>query len=220
MYPYIHMCICKYILNVLFDSYGTVNPTEYATGTVNSNEFSMGTVNSNEYTPGTVNSNSNLSIAPHDFDHEWITTVSLGGYLSPLDRSHYGKKTVWSAGTGFGGCRSESNPDEKMRKVEKELDCRAKYLLASLAEILNNKSIEQSHPFLGLSAYVLLCQENISQLLEYFVNNDSMLDICARNELYHQLESLLTAMKQYPDLLSILMGSYLHAPLHRVSHNI
>ena len=95
-----------------------------------------------------------------------------------------------------------------MRNVEKELDCRAKTLLTSLTDILNNKAMEQSHgshPFLGLSSYVLLSQENIlNRVLEYFMINDSMLDICARNKLYHQLVSLLTAMKQYPNLLSIL----------------
>ena len=68
--------------------------------------------------------------------------MSLGGYLSPLERSHYGKKTVWSAGTRFGGCRSESNSDEKMRKVKKELGCQAKILLASLADILKKKAIK------------------------------------------------------------------------------
>jgi len=201
---------------------GTVNSNEHATGTVISNDFAMATVSSNEYTPGTVNSNSNLSVAPHDIDHDWIATVSLGGYWSPLDRSNHGKKTVWSAGTGFGGCRSESSSDEKMRKVEKELDCRAKNVLASLADILNNKAMKQSYPFLGLSAYVLLSQENIlSRLLEYFVINDSMLDICARNKLYHQLVSLLTVMKQYPDLLSILMGSCRESDTNGSSnHNI
>ena len=88
----------------------------------------------------------------------------MGGYWSPFDRTNHGKKTVWSAGTRFGGCRSETNPNEKMRNVEKELDCREKTLLTSLTDILNNKAMEQSHgsyPFLGLSAYVLLTQENI-----------------------------------------------------------
>jgi len=187
---------------------GNVNFHEYATETGNSDDYPTEIVNSGyttiavssiEYTPVTVNSNSNLSIAPHDFDHDWTTTVSMGGYWSPFDRTNHGKKTVWSAGTGFGGCRSETNPDEKMRNVEKELDCRAKTLLTSLTDILNNKAMEQSHgshPFLGLSAYVLLSQENIlNRVLEYFMINDSMLDICARNKLYHQLVSLLTAMK-------------------------
>lgn len=180
----------------------TVNSNDYTTVSVNSNDYAMGTASPNDYVPGTVN----LGIPPHDIDHDWIATVSLGGYWSPLDRSNQGKKTVWSAGTGFGGCKSESTPDEKMRKFEKELDCRAKNLLASLTDILNNKAMKQS--FLGFSSYVLLSRENIlSRLLEYFVVNDSMLDICARNKLYHQLVSLLTAMKHYPDLLSILMGS-------------
>ena len=83
----------------------------------------------------------------------------MGGYWSPFDRTNHGKKTVWSAGIGFGGCRSETNPDEKMRNVEKELDCQEKNLLTSLTDILNNKAMEQSHgsyPFLGLLAYVLL----------------------------------------------------------------
>lgn len=203
----------------------TVNPDDFATEIVNSDGYTTVAVSSNEYTPGTVISNSNLSNAPHDFDHEWTTMVSMGGYWHPHDRTNHGKKTVWHPGTGFGGCRSECNSDEKMRKVEKELDCRAETLLTSLTDILNNKAMEQSHdshPFLGLSAYVLLSQENIlNRVLEYFVINDSMLDICARNKLYHQLVSLLTALKQYPDLLSILMGSCLESDRNDSSnHNI
>ena len=126
---------------------GNVNFHEYATETGNSDDYPTEIVNSGyttiavssiEYTPVTVNSNSNLSIAPHDFDHDWTTTVSMGGYWSPFDRTNHGKKTVWSAGTGF-------------------------------------EQSHGSHPFLGLSAYVLMSQENIlNRVLEYFMINDSM----------------------------------------------
>jgi len=82
---------------------GNVNFHEYATETGNSDDYPTEIVNSGyttiavssiEYTPVTVNSNRNLSIAPHDFDHDWTTTISMGGYWSPFDRTNHGKKTV------------------------------------------------------------------------------------------------------------------------------
>ncbi|KAH9319688.1 hypothetical protein KI387_021457, partial [Taxus chinensis] len=103
---------------------------------------------------------------------------------------------------------------KKIKKVEKELDCRAKSVLNLLTNILKNQ------PIIGFSAHVLLSRENVvGQFLEYLMMNDSMVDICARSALYIQLADLLnTMLQQYPELLKMFLGSCSQTDISRRFH--
>eukprot|EP01018_Ginkgo_biloba_P008260 Gb_38611 [translate_table: standard] len=167
-----------------------------------------------EYSKGIETSSTNLVKSYHNSSKYKRMTGGVDTGFSGLSEKAYGRKytgTVWGAGTGFGGNKCEhKSVEENARKVEEELDSRAQNVLASLTAILENMNMNQCQPSLGMSACVLLGRENIcGQLLQYFMTNDSMMDICARGGLYHQLASLLTVMKQYPELFRMLMGSYL-----------
>ncbi|KAH9296310.1 hypothetical protein KI387_039898, partial [Taxus chinensis] len=176
---------------------------EYITGIIKSDP-EPGTTSCGKYTTGT----------PKSEDQPCTTDLNIHSTGTPLHLSdEYGSmenmKTVWGAGTGFGGNRHEdTSTEEKATKVEKELDCRAESVLKSLTGVLQDRAANKLQPILGFSAHVLLFRENIvGRLLEYLVMNDSMMDICARSALYLQLGDLLKTLAQYPELLIFLTGS-------------
>uniref|UniRef100_A0A0D6QTV7 UBC core domain-containing protein n=1 Tax=Araucaria cunninghamii TaxID=56994 RepID=A0A0D6QTV7_ARACU len=163
----------------------------------------------NEYTRVT-NKNDVQPAATNISDHPPDTSSPFNdnppGEISMLHGGENHQKSVWGAGTGYGGNRSEGlSTQESARKHEKELDCQAENELKSLTSILKNKA-EHRLATLGWSAYALLTRGNVvSQLLAYLVMNDSMMDICARRELYIQLADLLENMARYPELLMMLI---------------